>query len=420
VSAVRASEAVERALAVVGRAEPVVRAWAHLDAGRARREARGVDRRGDLPLSGVVLGVKDIFDTADQPTAYGSAVFAGFRPVADAAAVALLRNAGAVCLGKTVTAELAYLHPGPTTNPHRATHTPGGSSMGSAAAVASGMTDIALGTQTAASVIRPASFCGVYGFKPTFGAVSTAGVKSFAPSLDTVGWFARDLLLLGDVWAQLTGRPQAAALAAAPRVGLLRTEQWAACSSDSARAVQATADAARSSGALAGEVDLPGTFAGLADEHRVVMAYEAARSLAWEHRVHPDRLSAELRGFLDIGRSVDPGKVDAVRARRGAALADCGELFGGHDVLVTPAVVGEAPEGLASTGDPRFARLWTLLGLPSLAVPGATGSTGMPVGVQLIAPPGRDTELLSTAAWLAGAGAIPARVPAIYQDRGPS
>jgi Asp-tRNA(Asn)/Glu-tRNA(Gln) amidotransferase A subunit family amidase len=406
VIAVRASEAIERVLTVVERAEPVVRAWAYLDADRARQEARDADERGDLPLSGVVLGVKDIFDTCDQPAEYGSPLFAGHRPVADAAAVALLRAAGAVCLGKTVTAEFAFLHPGPTTNPHRATHTPGGSSMGSAAAVASGMADIALGTQTAASVIRPASFCGVYGFKPTFGAVSTAGVKTFAPSLDTVGWFARDPLLLDEVRVQLTGRAPMTALAAPPRIGLLRTEQWAACSPDSMLAVEAVAAAARSAGAFVTDVGLPASFVGLADEQRLVMAYEGARSLAWEHRVHRDELSPVLREFLDFGRSVDPDDVDAVRDRRRAALGDCRELFGGQDVLLTPAVIGEAPEGLTSTGDPRLARLWTLLGMPSLSAPAATGSTGMPVGVQFVAPPDRDASLLAVTAWLAGTHAV--------------
>src|SRR5437016_2871412 len=188
----RAAEAVERAARAAEEREPVVRAWAHVDLDRARAEADAVDRAvaagGERPLCGLVLGVKDVFDTADMPTEYGSPIFAGHRPRADASAVALLRAAGAVCLGKTVTAELACYDPGPTTNPHRATHTPGGSSQGSAAAVAAGMADIALGTQTGGSVIRPASFCGVYGFKPTFGTVAVAGMKPVAPSLDTVGW----------------------------------------------------------------------------------------------------------------------------------------------------------------------------------------------------------------------------------------
>ena len=186
---------VERALTRVEEWEPSVHAWAFLDPERARREARTASG----PLAGVVLGVKDIFDTADQPTEYGSPIYSGHRSRGDAGVVAQLRAAGAVALGKTVTTEFAVFEPGPTTNPHRVTHTPGGSSSGSAAAVATGMVDVALGTQTAGSVIRPASFCGIFGFKPTFGTVTTAGVKLVAPSLDTVGWLARDVAVLDRV-----------------------------------------------------------------------------------------------------------------------------------------------------------------------------------------------------------------------------
>jgi Asp-tRNA(Asn)/Glu-tRNA(Gln) amidotransferase A subunit family amidase len=410
---VRAVASVGQALDVVARAEPIVRAWAYLDPGRARREADAVDARtagdarGSLPLAGLVLGVKDIFDTGDQPTEYGCRLYAGHRPTADASAVALLRTAGAVCLGKTVTAELACSQPGPTTNPHRATHTPGGSSSGSAAAVAAGMADVALGTQTAGSVIRPASFCGVYGFKPSFGTVSAAGVKICAPSLDTVGWFTRDPLLLDRVRICLTGRAPAPRLAAPPRLGLLRTDQWDACTADSQRAVQAAAAAARAAGAAVTDLGQPGFLTGLAGQHQVVMAYETARALAWEHSRHPGSLSAGLRRLLDQGRAVDPADYDAVLARRATALARIDELFAGHDAVLTPAVVGEAPEGLGSTGDPRCARLWSLLGLPSVNLPGAVGSTGLPVGVQLVGPPGRDAELLAITRWLAESGAAP-------------
>ena len=190
VDAVDTVEAVERCLDAVHRWEPLVHAWAHLDVDLARSHARAINAAA--PLAGTVLGVKDIFDTADLPTEYGSPIYAGHRPRADAGVVAQLRDAGAIVLGKTVTTEFALFEPGPTTNPHRAAHTPGGSSSGSAAAVATGMVDVALGTQTAGSVIRPASFCGVFGYKPTFGTVTTAGVKPIAQSLDTVGWFARD------------------------------------------------------------------------------------------------------------------------------------------------------------------------------------------------------------------------------------
>lgn len=407
----RAAASVDRALGVVARTEPLVRAWAYLDPVRARREADTIDARGGLPLAGLVLGVKDIFDTGDQPTEYGSPLYAGHRPAADASAVALVRAAGAVCLGKTVTAELACYEPGPTANPHRATHTPGGSSSGSAAAVAAGMADVALGTQTAGSVIRPASFCGVYGFKPSFGTVSAAGVKACAPSLDTVGWFARDPLLLDRIRVCLTDRAPAPRLAAPPRLGLLRTDQWDACDADSRRAVQAAAAAARAAGVTVTDLGRPGFLAGLADQHPVVMAYEAARALAWEHSRHPRSLSAGLRQLLDQGRAIDPAEYDAALARRAAALARIDELFAGHDAVLTPAVVGEAPEGLGSTGDPRCARLWSLLGLPAVNLPGAVGSTGLPVGVQLVGRPGRDAELLAITGWLAESGVAQLVVP---------
>lgn len=391
-------------------AEPTVHAWAYIDHDRARLEAAEAEMRGG-PLLGLVAGVKDIFDTADQPSAYGSPIWAGHQPRADASAVALLREAGAVCIGKTVTSELAFAHPGPTTNPHRVTHTPGGSSMGSAAAVATGMVDIALGTQSAGSIIKPASFCGVYGFKPTFGTVSTAGAKTFAPSLDTVGWFARDPYLLDSVRVELTGQPEAETLREAPTIGLLRTEQWNECAPDCRRAVVAAADMAQALGANVLNLEMPGPMVGLADRHAAFMAYEAARSLAWEHRVKRDELSAELRELLDRGRRGDPAEINAIRAQKGAALAACAGLFDRCSVLLTPAVLGEAPQGLASTGDSRLARLWTLLGLPTVSVPAATGSTGLPIGVQLVAAAGDDAHLLAVTAWVTGGKAVPLAGP---------
>lgn len=402
-----ASETVEAALDVVLRADGNIKAWAYLDPDRARREAANSEVESMGALSGVVVGVKDLFDTADQPTEYGSPIYRGHRPLADAAAVVLLREAGAVCLGKTVTAELGGFHPGPTTNPHRNTHTPGGSSMGSAAAVAAGMVDVALGTQTVGSTIRPASFCGVYGFKPTYGSVSTVGMKALAPSLDTVGWMARDPVLLDEVRVELTGRPEAERLRGSPTIGLLRTEQWGDCSDDTMRTLIAVADIAQALGAEVVEVQMPPVLVGLAEKHRIVLAYEAARALAWEHRVKRDQLSVELREMLDYGRKVDPADVDAVRARKSAGLAALAELFQRCAAILTPAVEGEAPRGLTSTGDPRFCALWTLLGLPAVNVPASTGSTGLPLGVQLVGAPGDDARLLSVATWLTGGKVVP-------------
>jgi amidase len=395
---VTALDAVERALSRIREWEPTVHAWAFLDDDRARHEARAAAG----PLAGIVLGVKDIFDTGDQPTEYGSAIYAGHRPWGDAGVVAQLRAAGVVALGKTVTTEFAVFEPGPTTNPHRATHTPGGSSSGSAAAVATGMVDAALGTQTAGSVIRPASFCGVFGYKPTYGTVTTAGVKPVAPSLDTVGWFARDVDMLDRVRVVLTGRASAPSLDAPPRIALVRTDQWLDASSDSRDAVEGAADRAADAAATVTETVMPAAFDRLTADQPIVMAYEMARSLAWERRNHRALLSANLQRLLEQGEAVDPHEYDRVVEDAAIArVAAPDNLFGDSDVLLTFAADGEAPEGLGHTGAPRFARLWTLLGFPTIAIPGMTGSTGLPVGVQLVGRRGDDALVLACARWLA-------------------
>jgi Asp-tRNA(Asn)/Glu-tRNA(Gln) amidotransferase A subunit family amidase len=396
------------ALRVIEERDRVVRAWAHVDGDLALRDADRLDAEAistghpeasDTPLRGLVLGVKDVFDTGDMPTEHGSVLYRGNRPRSDASAVALLRRAGAVCLGKTVTTELAMFHPGPTTNPHRAGHTPGGSSMGSAAAVASNMADIALGTQTAGSVTRPASFCGVYGFKPTFGSVSVAGLKLVAPSLDTAGWFARSPEVLDLVRVCLTGRSPAPHLDVPPRLLVVRTEQWDECGPDGRLAVEALARMASGAGADVVDADMPAPLVGMSDRHKDIMCFEASRSLAWE-RQRESEISNQLRDLIDYGSDLDPATYDVAIAMKRSATSSICALFDGFDAAITPAVVGEAPAGLDYTGDPRFARLWTLLGLPSVTVPVTLGSSGLPVGAQLIGPAGSDARLLEIAAWL--------------------
>ena len=396
-----ALSAVERCLDAVDRWEPLVHAWAHLDRDLARSHARAAD--AVAPLAGTVVGVKDIFDTADLPTEYGSPIYRGHRPHVDAAVVAQLRGAGAVVLGKTVTTEFALFEPGPTANPYRATHTPGGSSSGSAAAVATGMVDVALGTQTAGSVIRPASFCGVFGYKPTFGTVTTAGVKPVAQSLDTVGWFARDVASLDRVRVVITGRRATRPVASPPRIALVRTDQWLDADDDARNAVEHAARIAAEAGAPVRDTELPAVIDGLAAQQPVVMTYEAARSLAWEWHDQRDRLSASLVRILEQGFAVEPDDYDAVVARAADGRGACDDLFAHADVVLTLAAAGEAPATREHTGDPRFARLWTLLGVPSVAVPGMVGATGLPIGVQLVARRGDDARLLACAAWLADA-----------------
>lgn len=381
-----ASEAVEAALELIAAREGEIHAWAHLDAERARREALSAP---EGPLVGLTLGVKDIFDTADQPSEYGSPIYAGHRPRSDAAAVAALRAAGAVVIGKTVTAELAWVTPGPTANPHRVTHTPGGSSSGSAAAVAAGMVDLALGTQTAGSVVRPASFCGVLGLKPTFGLLPTAGIKQVAASLDTVGLLARDLDVLKLAWSALVpGKVEAGERRS--RFALVRTDAWEGADHDCREVVE---QAAAALGAQ--ERPFPEVLVGLGECATLIQVYEGARSLAWERHEHGDLLSEGLRRILDGAEGIHPEEYSAACSRAASARRSqvLEALFGPADVIVTPAAVGEAPEGLSSTGDPVFNRLWTLLGLPALSVPGGLGATGLPIGVQLVARPRHESVL---------------------------
>lgn len=393
------AEALVRAcLERIAAEEPRVQAWEFLDPDLALSQARRLDAAGRPgPLHGLPLGVKDIIDTADMPTARGSALFAGRRPGADAACVAAIRRAGGVVLGKTVTTELAYFAPGKTRNPRDPSRTPGGSSSGSAAAVAAGMVPAALGTQTAGSIIRPASFCGVVGCKPSHGLLSLAGVSPFAPSLDTLGFLARraaDLPLLARaLGAALTDRP----LPRPPRVGLCRTEAWAAASPETRAAVESAAERFRAAGAEVSPAD-DAFLAGLSEAQRTVMAFEAAGALA-ELRPHAARLSPQLQEILRLGAATPREAYDGARALAEAARRRLPELFGRFDVLLGGSALGEAPAGLASTGDPALSRIWTLLGLPCVSLPFAEGPHGLPVGVQLVGPPAGDDALLAAAAW---------------------
>ena len=383
--------------------EPQVQAFVRLDADAALDAARALDA-GPLRglLHGLPFGVKDLFDTADLSTGYGSPIYAGHQPLADAAAVALCREAGAVLLGKTVTTELANMLPGVTRNPHNPAHTPGGSSSGSAAAVADGMLPLALGTQTAGSLIRPAAFCGVVGYKPSHNRVPKAGVKSLSETLDTIGGFARsvrDVALLGAV---LTGDarladPAAFEQAAAPRIGLCQTPDWAQADSDTQAAwSQAEKVLPGHSTPLA----LLPALSGLVAVQKAVQAFETARSLSHERLHHIDKLSAPLRALIADGLAIS----GEAHARNLQATAEARQqvqaLFGPYDVILAPSSIGEAPVGLDGTGDPLFCRGWTLLGLPCVHLPFARGHNGLPVGLQLIGAFGDDHRLLAAAHWV--------------------
>jgi amidase len=402
-----AAEALTRAcLERIAAREPVVHAWAHLDPERAIAEARERDRAapaGKGPLRGVPVGVKDLIDASDMPTGYGSPIYAGHRPRGDAACVALARAAGAVALGKTVTTEFAVFAPGPTANPHNPAHTPGGSSSGSAAAVADFMVPLAFGTQTAASINRPASFCGVVGYKPTFGLVPRSGVKALADSLDTVGVLARDVRDAAFFIAALTERPELVPSdepAAAPRIGLYRTPEWEKAGSGTVDAVERTAEALRRAGADVVERPAPPGFKRLVEAQTAVMGYEMRRALVWERTAHHDLLSPQLRQVIDEAERIDAAAYDRAQSAAAAARARLADLFGDCDALLAPAAVDEAPRTLDQTGDPLFSRTWTLLGTPSVTVPAWRGATGLPVGIQIVGRPGDDARTLAAAAFV--------------------
>jgi Asp-tRNA(Asn)/Glu-tRNA(Gln) amidotransferase A subunit family amidase len=402
--ALTAEALVDACLERIAREDPALGAFEHVDPDGARAEARRVDGlREKPPLAGLPIAVKDIFDTAELPTERGSEAFRGRRPASDAAAVARLRAAGAIVLGKTVTAELAFYRPGKTVNPHDPARTPGGSSSGSAAAVAARLAPAAIGTQTAGSIIRPASFCGVVGFKPTFGLVPMDGVSPFAPSLDTIGFFVRDVAAL-PLLLEAAGVPAAVpAGAAPPRVALCRTEQWPLAEPSTRAILEDVAGALARAGAIVEEHDLGPAFDGLAEAQRTIMAAEGARALEGVREAHAPALSAVLLDFLAEGARIAPDREAAARAQAERCRALLPALFSRVDALLTPGTLGEAPVGLSSTGDPAFDRIWTLLGTPCASLPVARGPAGLPVGVQLVGAPQRDGALVRTCAWIADA-----------------
>ncbi len=374
-----------------------LKAWAHVAADAALAEARALDKQSPRsPLHGMPVGIKDVFDTADMPTEYNSAIYGGHRPRADAAAVALLRRAGCVILGKTATAEFAFNNPPATTNPHNPAHTPGGSSSGSAAAVADGMVPLALGTQTGGSVIRPAAFCGVIGLKPSFGCINRTGVKPVSDSLDTVGFFSETLEDAGKALHVLSGLrlPEQAKTSSALRVGFARTSRWEKADHASQDMLEAAASHFSSAGAIVAEVRLPPSVDALFVEQGHIMKFEAARALAWEQENHRSLLSPGILTRLDDGWSVSREHYDRAQRTAFEARQQHTDLMRSFDVLLTLAAPGEAPKGLASTGDSLFNGLWTLLGVPCLTLPWGSGVAGLPLGVQLVGTFGGDVLLL--------------------------
>jgi len=395
------AEALVRAcLDRIARDEPQVRAWAWLDPDRAVTTARAIDAGGRrAPLFGLPVGVKDIIDTADAPTECGTPLYRGRRPVKDAACVAALRAAGGVVLGKTVTTELAFFAPGPTRNPRGLEHTPGGSSSGSAAAVAARMVPAALGTQTAGSIIRPAAYCGVVGFKPSHGLVSLEGIHPFAPSLDTLGVLVREVADVAPLLAGLGAPVQVEFRARPPVIGLWRSTQWPRATAPMQQRLEEAARELAGAAATVRDVDLGPDEAALTEAQMLIMAAEAVRSMGALRERSAESLSPQLRKLLDQGTAASAAEVESARDRAGRARMSVAALLAEVDVLLTPSAPGEAPEGLGSTGDPVFNRVVTLLGFPAVSLPAGTGPGGLPLGVQLVAAPRREGALLGIAAW---------------------
>ncbi|MFM9969305.1 MAG: amidase [Burkholderiales bacterium] len=399
------AEAVARAcLERIAEREPRVEAWQYLDPAQVLENARALDRKTSRgPLAGVPVGIKDIIDTAQMPTEYGSTIFRGHRPRRDAACVGLLRKAGGIVMGKTVTTEFANFHPGKTRNPLDPARTPGGSSSGSAAAVADGMVPVALGTQTTASVIRPASYCGVFGYRPSYGDLRCNGVMEASASLDTLGIFARsldDIALCRDVLAGTVPRAIEKD-ARPPRIGFCRSHLWPKVEHGYQAQLEGAAQQLAQAGAPLRDVSLPADFDHIADVHLAISSYEFARGFTWEIDNHWNEISETLRnGRLKAGLTCS---VERYREALGAAarlrkliepaFADC-------DVLLAAAVTGEAPLGLQTTGDASMCYIWTTLHVPALTLPVFKGPNGMPIGLQVIAAPGADRYLFAAADWI--------------------
>jgi len=399
---ITAVELARACLARIEEREAVVGAWIHIDPDAVLAQARQLDAgpvRG--PLHGLPVGVKDLIDSADMPTAYGSPVYAGHRPRADAACVALARAAGALVMGKTVTTEFAWFYPGKTANPHNALHTPGGSSSGSAAAVADCMVPLAYGTQTAGSVIRPASYCGIVGYKPTHGTLPRAGIKPLSDSLDTLGTLTRTVADAALFVSAVSGRdllPKP--LAQPPSIGVCRTHEWNAARPETVAALENSGTALARAGAKLTEITLPQIFAKVTQAQIDIMNYEIYAALACERLQHYAGLSDKLKQVLDSARQCDAARYDAAQALVASCRGRLEEAFAGVDVLLAPSAPGEAPAGLAATGDPIFCRMWTVLHVPAINLPCSLGPRGLPVGVQIIGRRGDDARALAVADWV--------------------
>ncbi|MFU0507054.1 amidase [Pseudaminobacter sp. NGMCC 1.201702] len=386
--------------------EAAVGAFVHLDAERAMERARAADHQSPKGLlHGVPFAIKDIIDTHDMPTEWGSDLFMDRRPDRNASCVQVFLDAGAIPLGKTVTTEFAYFRPGKTANPHNLGHTPGGSSSGSAAAVADHMAPLAFGSQTAASLVRPAAYCGVCAFKPTTGSFDLAGVMPLAPSLDTLGLLARDPKDFILARAVLTGSalPLSPDFSdTMPLISLMRGPHWGDGSMEMRDVVSRAMRVLMDHRTETGEIAHPPLFAELTDAQKIVMGYEAARIHGGMCASHGDAISQQFAQLIRSGQETTEAEYQAALALRDQANAMVDLIFTECDALLVPSAPGEAPEGLDATGDPLFSRMWNLLQLPCVALPLGSGPRGLPLGIQLIGRKNEDGKLLAIAKWVHG------------------
>ena len=401
----RAEDLVRDCLERIDARESDVKAWTHVARDAALARAKALDQGAHQGLlHGLPIAVKDLIATVDMPTAYGSPIYAGHQPALDATCVALAREAGAVVMGKTVTTEFATFQPNQTRNPHNLSHTPGGSSSGSAAAVADGMVPLALGTQTAGSLSRPASYCGIVAFKPSFGGINRAGVKPLSDTLDTVGTMARTVPDVALFAAALSGRsswlvrPLDQYVSRSLRVGLCHTYEWPQALPETQAAMQHAADAIQANPAMVlRDVRLPVDYQQLVQAQTHIQLGEQAQCFSFERLSHWAQLSPRLQGIVQAGLAVTPEQYDQAQAVVARCRAQLADVFQEVDVLLAPSAAGAAPVGLDNTGDPLFCRIWTVLHTPTVNIPAGLAPNGLPVGLQVVGPLGADPFTLAAA-----------------------
>jgi Asp-tRNA(Asn)/Glu-tRNA(Gln) amidotransferase A subunit family amidase len=392
------AHAVELCADAITKRESEVGAFVTLDIETARKTALTPGLK-DRPLRGLPVALKDIFDTADMPTEYGSPIYTGHRPKVDASLVALIRRNGGTLLGKTVTTEFAHLDPGKTRNPKNLAHTPGGSSSGSAAGIAAGFFPIATGSQTGGSVIRPASFCGVAGFKPSYRLLPSVGMKCVSWHLDTAGLFAASVADVAFAAAAISDRDLRVdgRKPSSPRIGVLRDQPWAPASDDMKAAIDNIARAASAANARVRDIKLPPVLASAFRAHATIQAYEAARSLASEHERFRDKLAKGVLELVESGFAIGADAYDDARRTASQARRALSDLMTEVDVILSPSAPGAPPKGLGSTGSSTFNRLWTLMGTPCVNVPGLADPNDLPLGIQVIGRFGNDRATLEAA-----------------------